>query len=100
MKSQKHLRWVRSLKCSVPGCKDRGVVAHHVRNGTGGGTSIKPGDEWAIPLCQDHHHAGHTVGWQTFELRHSIDLREIAKWLAKVSPIIGTEPGAMEFLCL
>jgi hypothetical protein len=97
MRSARHLEWVRSLKCCVPGCNNRSTVAHHVRNGTSAGTSIKPGDEWTVPLCQDHHHAGHAIGWRSFELRHGIDLREQAKWLALVSPIIGMEPGAEEF---
>ena len=97
MRSRLHLAWIRSQQCCVPGCKTRPSVAHHVRTGTGGGTGIKPGDEWAVPMCQDHHDAGHTIGWPTFEKRHQIDLVERAEWMALTSPVIGTEPGAEEF---
>jgi hypothetical protein len=92
-----HLAWVRSLPCSVlrPTC---GTVihAHHVRAGTGGGTGIKPGDEWAVPLCAGHHSEGHTGGWRTFEAKYRVDLRRVAMELAVASPFL---PGSAKNGC-
>lgn len=49
---------------------------------------LKPGDEWAVPLCHRHHMEGHTSGWNTFELRHGTDLRAAALKLAADSPFL------------
>jgi hypothetical protein len=87
--NESHLRWVRSLPCSVKGEYCRGPVhAHHVRENTGGGTGLKPGSEWTVPLCESHHMAGHTRGWETFQAEHGVDLRALATRLAATSPHI------------
>jgi hypothetical protein len=69
----------------------RPVSVHHVRAGTGGGTGLKPGDEWAVPLCADHHHAGHTVGLSAIGVDRlpPVILNEV---LCRVSPF---GPGRM-----
>ncbi len=76
LRSPRHLAYVRSLPCSVPGCSRGDIQAHHVRKGAG--TALKPADAHTAPLCMTHHSEGHSVGWRTFEVRHGIDLSDIA----------------------
>lgn len=81
-----HLAWIRTLPCCAYPCGAQDVQAHHVRVRSRGGTGVKPGDEWTIPLCNEHHREGHDHGWRTFETKYAIDLREIALELAASSP--------------
>lgn len=87
VRSPRHLAWVRSLPCSVQGCKGRDIQAHHVRKGAG--TALKPGDAFTVPLCFYHHHEGDNSGWRTFEVKHGLDLSEIAARLWAESRDIG-----------
>ena len=52
-RSPKYLKWV-AQRPSVYSDKP-GEVAHHHRKGTGGGTSLKPSDVWAVPLTHAEH---------------------------------------------
>lgn len=52
------------------------VQAHHIRKGAG--VALKPADQCAVPLCLEHHTEGHRSGWRSFELRHGIQLSDIA----------------------
>lgn len=82
-----HLRWIRGFECSVKNHECVGKIeAAHVRSGTDGGTSVKPGDNWAIPLCTAHHRTQHTVGEFRFEAHYRIDMRQIAQDLWRRSP--------------
>src|SRR5215813_891921 len=45
-----HLAFVRLLPCVACG-KAAPSDAAHVRTGTDGGTGMKPGDRYAVPLC-------------------------------------------------
>lgn len=86
----RHLSWIRKLPCSVhgPDCRGR-VHAHHVRENTGAGTGLKPGDAWTVPLCGEFHHLEfHRIGAQSFAAKHGIDLRALAIRLASASPHI------------
>ncbi len=76
LRSPRHLQWLRTLPCSVPGCAGDMIEAHHVRKGAGMGR--KPADGNCAPLCRDHHTEGHTLGWRSFEVRHGLDLSAIA----------------------
>lgn len=40
-RSPRHLAWIRSLRCSVPGCNNGDIQAHHVRKGAGVGLGSK-----------------------------------------------------------
>jgi hypothetical protein len=60
-----HLALVRRLPC-ISCDSDNGCEAAHVRLGTGGGTSLKPGDRWALPLCGACHREQHAIGEVTF----------------------------------
>lgn len=76
LRSPRHLAWVRTLPCSVPGCDSDDIHAHHVRKGAGIG--LKPADGNCTPLCFEHHAEIHLNGSRTFEIRHGVDLSVIA----------------------
>ena len=85
-----HLAWVRGFSCPV--CDERQVFqlartqAAHVRSGTDGGLSVKPGDNWAIPLCAIHHAEQHMDGENAFAARYGIDMKALAAQLWQRSP--------------
>lgn len=62
------------------------IVAHHVRRNTDGGTSMKPSDRWAVPMCDCHHKEGDRIGWLTFEAKYDVDLRAQALRLSTIPP--------------
>jgi hypothetical protein len=82
-----HITWVRGHFCTIndPECSVR-MEAAHVRIGTDGGTGMKPGDNWVIPLCGHHHAEQHQMGEATFERRHRINMKAIAEGLWRISP--------------
>jgi hypothetical protein len=59
-----HLAFIRMLPCII--CARQPSQAAHIRIGTDGGTSLKPSDMWAVPLCADHHAIQHMFGERTF----------------------------------
>lgn len=83
----RHLAWIRTLPCAIPGCRSKAQAAH-VRMGTGGGMGMKPPDRWSIPLCCVHHYEQHRTGHKAFDAKYGIDLREIAESLARRSPYL------------
>jgi hypothetical protein len=76
LRSPRHLAWIRTLPCSVPGCRGGMIEAHHVRKGAG--VALKPSDRNCIPICLPHHSDGHQGGWRSFEVKHGVDLSAIA----------------------
>jgi len=60
-----HLAFVRQLPCVACG-KAAPSEPAHVRTGTDGGVSMKPGDRYAVPLCTTCHAKQHRVGELTF----------------------------------
>lgn len=81
-----HRAWVRKHHCSVPRCSHTPIECAHVRNGTDGGTSLKPSDKWVVSLCAFHHREQHQIGERAFEQRYSIELLALAQEFAKRSP--------------
>jgi hypothetical protein len=81
-----HTKWVRGHRCSVPDCLGVPIEAAHVRNGTGGGTAVKPHDKWVISLCRLHHSEQHLIGEPSFERRHNINMMKLAQEFAARSP--------------
>lgn len=59
-----HLAFIRDLPCCH--CGRHQSQAAHVRKGTNGGTGIKPGDDWTLPLCHECHHLQHQIGEVAF----------------------------------
>ena len=83
----RHRAWIRDRPCAVENGDCRGAVqAHHVRNGTDGGTGLKPHDKWCVPLCAQHHGDLHREGWRSFERLYNVNLRSEAMALAKRIP--------------
>ncbi len=88
-RNARHLAWIRTLPCAVPGCRTvQPIHAHHVRSGATAGVALKPNDADVIGLCAAHHVEGHDRGWETFESRYGLDLGGLAKALAALSPWI------------
>jgi hypothetical protein len=57
----------------------------HVRTGTDGGTGIKPGDRYAVPLCAACHAEQHRVGELAFWSTLRIDPVNVALRLWTIS---------------
>lgn len=89
LRSDRHRKWVRSHRCSVPGCERVPIECAHVRTGTDGAMGRKPSDKWCISLCggiDGHHAEQHRIGEPEFERRYGIDMKALAKLFAKRSP--------------
>ena len=57
-----------------------------MRNGTDGGTGMKPSDRWTISLCHNCHANQHHMGEIAFEKAHGIDMKKLAEAFFKASP--------------
>src|SRR6516165_597072 len=79
-----HLAFVRQLPCVACG-KVAPSDAAHVRTGTDGGTGMKPGDRYAVPLCAACHAKQHRVGELTFWSTLRIDPVNVALRLWTIS---------------
>lgn len=84
-KCPRHLKFVRSFACSVPGCQRWPIEAHHIRTAANSGTGMKPADRWVISLCLEHHNEVHN-GQETFEAKYGLDPTELAGEFARKSP--------------
>lgn len=68
---KKYLAWVRSQPCLVRHCPNKSIAHHDPTIGAGGS------DYRSLPLCVEHHVPGvHTIGRDTFQLRHNLDFNE------------------------
>lgn len=65
IRSAKHLDFVRQLPCVICGTKQN-IQACHIRSQTGGGTGMKPSDEWTVPMCHRCHAEQHRIGERAF----------------------------------
>ena len=84
-RSPAHRAWVRSHACC--GCGATAPIeCAHVRNGTDGGTGIKPSDKWTISLCRDCHARQHAIGEIAFERDHGIKMKLLAAEFFAKSP--------------
>ena len=84
-----HLKWIRGHNCAAGRCAlgfPGPTEAAHARNGTDGAMGVKPGDNWAIPLCAYHHRQQHAMGEKTFEEVYKIDMKKTATELWLKSP--------------
>lgn len=80
-KSPAYLDYIRSLPCVI--CGEPNTEAHHVKTRGSGG-----GDTYAVPLCARHHREIHSIGIDTFQAKHNINIWQelflIAKaWIEK-----------------
>lgn len=78
-----HCRWVRTqFQCAISGKSDHECYGptetHHVTTRGAGG-----GDDQVVPLCSRAHFLGHSMGWETFAAKYSVDLPKMAADLWK-----------------
>ncbi len=85
-RSEKWIVWIKSLVCVVPGCYRTPCDPAHVRGSKQGGTALKPGDQWTIPLCRSHHREQHQIGEPAFGRRYRFDMVKVCRQLQQWSP--------------
>lgn len=49
---------------------------------------MKPSDSKSVPICNQHHSEHNSIGWQSFEAKYGLDLRQMASKLAAQSPYL------------
>ena len=59
IKAEAYLKWIRTQPCLVCG---RWSIAHHLMHAEPSAMGKKSGDNWAVPLCADHHTDLHRFG--------------------------------------
>lgn len=94
-RDEKHLAFLRTLPCAIPGCFRQDIHAAHLRGPClvygkrATGMAEKPSDCWTVPLCSDHHLFGegsqHSMGEDEFYEMHGIDPFLLAKQLYEVT---------------
>ena len=64
------------------------VICKRIPSQNAHGRSRGSGGKWQsiVPLCQIHHHEQHFIGIQTFQNKYSVDLDDIAEFLAELIP--------------
>jgi len=86
VRDKDHLAFIRQLPCIW--CNAYEVIAAHIRKGTDGGTGLKPGDCWTVPLCNKDHAEQHRIGEPAF-FGNMDDVRQLARNLWLLSGDIG-----------
>ena len=87
IRSPEHRAWVRLHACCVPMCNSESRIdPAHVRSTGDGGMSMKPGDDWCVSMCRDHHREQHQIGEAEFERRYGLNLTDLAREFASTSP--------------
>lgn len=84
-RSPAHRAWVRGFACCACGTATA-IECAHVRNGTDGGTGMKPSDRWCISLCSACHRQQHAMGEPMFEQAHGINMKALAEEFTRKSP--------------
>jgi len=83
-KCVQHLAFVRQLPCVACG-KAAPSEAAHARTETDGALGVKPGDRYAVPLCNACHAKQHRIGELTFWSALRIDPVNVALRLWTIS---------------
>jgi hypothetical protein len=92
LRDKRHLEAIRACPCLF--CARQAEPAH-IRFSMFGekpptGLGTKPGDNWTVPLCPDHHRSGanaqHKSGERGWWERMGVDPLKVAKALYAVSP--------------
>lgn len=96
LRSKRHLDRLKTLPCSIPGCKGQPVDPHHVTFAQPSAKGLKVSDEFTVPLCHWRHHdprsmaSVHFVGNEReWWARHGLDPIAIAEHHATVSRALG-----------
>lgn len=85
LRSTAHRDWVRSHRCSVPGCQLMPIEVAHVNRASNGGMARKASDAFTVSLCREHHAESHR-GERTFERKHGLDMMALAEAFYRASP--------------
>lgn len=85
VRSPSHMAWVRGFACVCCGGGEN-MHAHHVRLGSHAGLGQKPGDDVTVSLCATCHNRVHTMGEDSFQRFHKLDLLALAEEFARRSP--------------
>ena len=75
----KYLQWVKTLTCVECGT-DQCIDAHHLIGHNRGG--LKNPDEFAFPLCRQHHDRLHNLGYNYWEELNGSQWEFVARTLA------------------
>jgi hypothetical protein len=75
-----HRAFVKRHSCCVPGCEEGPIEFAHVKSRGAGG-----GDWFGVSLCPRHHREQHSVGIDTFQAKHKIDLWAIAEQFVRAT---------------
>jgi hypothetical protein len=62
------------------------IECAHVRSAATAGTGLKSSDAFCLSLCREHHFQAHSIGERTFEQRHRINMRDLAREFFDRSP--------------
>lgn len=99
VRSPAHIRRIRTLPCSIPGCKGQPVDPHHLKCSPEGGGTVVASDIWAVPLGRWCHHdaaatdgvhaTGREADWWG---KHGLDPIAIAERHAEASRCLGILP--------
>jgi len=65
--SPDYLNYIREQPCLIPSCNCQAEPHHYITRGAGGG------DEYAMPLCREHHTAIGNMGRDTFFKGYGLD---------------------------
>jgi hypothetical protein len=92
IRAPRHLKWLKTLPCSVPLCQRTDVQAHHLTCAQPKARGLTAGDQFAVPLCFVHHDprssasvhfaGAERVWWE----RHRVDPIALAERLWAESP--------------
>lgn len=90
-------RFLRRRHCACQGCLNTEIVQAHIRcdlphDAEKGGTGIKSGDRWSIPLCNEHHMEQHRIGERAFYEKYKIIALDLATALWELF-LTTTQPG-------
>lgn len=92
IRSVRHLAYVRTLRCSVPGCMETPIHPHHVTIAPEGRSmGMKVSDRWVVPLSIACHRRLHDHGERLFWDALGIDPIARAERLWKNGPEKGRD---------
>jgi len=74
IRDKKYLAYVKRNGSGCLVCGRKEVDAHHLRHAQHRGWGLKNGDQWAVPLCREHHTDCHRTGKEArWWAMHGID---------------------------
>lgn len=79
LRDKKYLQHIAALPCLI--CNRPAGTAHHLRRAEKNAMGMKVGDNWVVPLCDEHHKKLHSVGNEDiFWAYQGLDPYEIAEF--------------------